>query len=68
MTDTPAAELLISRLGELIRHWVLLEAKQMLDRTMLSVAKVAFTLNFDDNSYLGKFFKKYVGVNTGNVT
>ena len=48
--------------GELIRQRVLLEVKRMLAHTRLSVAEVAFTLNFDDNSYFGRFFKKYVGL------
>jgi AraC-like DNA-binding protein len=48
--------------GELIRQRVLLEAKRLLAHTQLSVAEVAYKLNFDDNSYFGRFFKKYVRV------
>jgi AraC-like DNA-binding protein len=48
--------------GELIRQRVLLEAKRMLAHTKVSVAEVAYALNFDDNSYFGRFFKKYVGI------
>lgn len=48
--------------GELIRQRVLLEAKRLLAHTKLSVAEVAYMLNFYDNSYFGRFFKKYVGL------
>ncbi len=47
--------------GELIRQRVLLEAKRLLAHTPLSVSEVAFKLGFQDNSYFGRFFKKYVG-------
>ncbi len=48
--------------GELIRQRVLLEAKRLLAHTQLSIAEIAYTLNFDDNSYFGRYFKKYVGL------
>jgi len=48
--------------GELIRQRVLLEAKRLLAHTQLSVAEVAYKLNFDDNSYFGRYFKKYTGL------
>jgi AraC family transcriptional activator of pobA len=45
--------------GELIRNRVLLEAKRLLINRSLSVAEIADELNFNDNSYFTKFFKKY---------
>lgn len=48
--------------GELIRQRVLLEAKRLLAHTDLSVAEIAYKLNFEDNSYFGRYFKKYTGL------
>lgn len=45
--------------GELIRQRIILEAKRLLAHTQLPVAQVAYQLNFEDNSYFGRFFKKY---------
>lgn len=45
--------------GEVIRNRVLLEAKRMLVNQHLSISEIAYTLNFSDNSYFTKFFKKY---------
>jgi AraC-like DNA-binding protein len=48
--------------GEFIRNRILLESKRLLVNSDLSVTQIANHLNFDDNSYFVKFFKKYVGV------
>jgi len=48
--------------GELIRQRILLEAKRLLAHTQLPAAQVAYQLNFNDNSYFGRFFKKYAGM------
>lgn len=48
--------------GELIRDRVLLEAKRLLVNADMTVSEIASELNFIDNSYFSKFFKKYVGV------
>lgn len=48
--------------GELIRDRILLEAKRLLINASLSISEIAATLDFDDNSYFTKFFKKYEGV------
>ncbi|MFZ5970276.1 MAG: AraC family transcriptional regulator [Bacteroidota bacterium] len=48
--------------GELIRQRVILEAKRNLAHTQLSVAEIAFQLGFADNSYFGRFFKRYTGI------
>lgn len=45
--------------GELIRQRIILEAKRLLAHTKLSAAEVAFQLGFIDNSYFGRYFKKY---------
>jgi len=47
--------------GELIRQRVLLEAKRLLAHTRLTVAEISYKLNFADNSYFGRYFKKYTG-------
>ncbi len=46
--------------GELIRQRIMLEAKRLLAHTDLTVSEIAFKLNFKDNSYFGKVFKKAV--------
>ncbi|ETZ20991.1 AraC family transcriptional regulator [Pedobacter sp. V48] len=48
--------------GEVIRNRVLLEAKRLLVSQDMSISEIAYELNFNDNSYFTKFFKKLVGV------
>ena len=48
--------------GELIRDRVLLEAKRLLVNARLTIAQIATELQFTDNSYFSKFFKKYEGI------
>ena len=48
--------------GEMIRDRVLLEAKRLLVSSGLGVAEIAYQLDFKDNSYFTKFFKKYASV------
>lgn len=48
--------------GELIRDRILLEAKRLLINAKLSISQIALELDFVDNSYFTKFFKKYEGV------
>lgn len=48
--------------GEVIRNRVLLEAKRLLINLDQGVAEIAYSLNFADNSYFSKFFKKYAGI------
>lgn len=48
--------------GELIRKRVSLEAKRLLINLDLSVSEIAYRLNFNDNSYFSKFFKKLEGL------
>ena len=55
-------DLLGKTAGELIRDRVLLEAKRLLTSADVTVTEIAYHLNFQDNSYFNRFFKKYVGV------
>jgi AraC family transcriptional regulator, transcriptional activator of pobA len=48
--------------GELIRDRILLEAKRLLTNAKMSISEIALELEFMDNSYFTKFFKKYEGV------
>ncbi len=47
--------------GEVIRNRIALEAKRLLINNDLTVQEIASQLNFADNSYFTKFFKKQVG-------
>ena len=48
--------------GNIIRDRILLEAKRLLINTDISISEIAYRLNFSDNSYFTKFFKKYTGI------
>jgi AraC-like DNA-binding protein len=48
--------------GEFIDYFVVLEAKTMLLDSTLTIAQVAEELNFSDQSFFGKFFKRHVGM------
>jgi AraC-like DNA-binding protein len=48
--------------GEVIRNRVILEAKRLLVNLELNITAIADKLNFTDNSYFTKFFKKYTGL------
>jgi AraC-like DNA-binding protein len=48
--------------GDLIRNRIALEAKRMLINFSLTVTEIAYALNFEDNSYFCKFFKKQAGM------
>lgn len=48
--------------GEIIRQRIILEAKRLLAHSTLSVSEIAFKLNFQDNSYFGRFFKNASGL------
>jgi AraC family transcriptional activator of pobA len=48
--------------GEVIRNRIALEAKRLLINNDLTVLEIANQLNFADNSYFTKFFKKQAGV------
>lgn len=48
--------------GELIRDRVILEAKRLLVNSDYTVTQIADILNFEDNAYFTRFFKKYTGM------
>ncbi len=45
----------------IIDHMVILEIKNLLQTTDLSVQEIAYRLHFPDQSYLGRFFRKHTG-------
>jgi AraC-like DNA-binding protein len=55
-------DLLGKTAGDLIRDRVLLEAKRLLTNADMTVTQIAYDLNFQDNSYFNRFFKKNVGM------
>lgn len=55
-------ELVGKTAGDLIRDRVMLEAKRLLTSADLTVTEIAYELNFQDNSYFNRFFKKNEGV------
>ncbi len=52
--------------GDAIRDRVILEAKRLLVNASLSISEIAYRLNFKDNSYFTRFFKKYTGITPEN--
>ena len=48
--------------GEMIDDVVMLEAKYLLNDPSLSIGQIADMLNFNDQSFFGKFFKRHAGV------
>jgi AraC-like DNA-binding protein len=55
-------ELVGKTAGDLIRDRVLLEAKRLLTSADLTVTEIAYDLNFQDNSYFNRYFKKNEGI------
>lgn len=47
--------------GELIRNRILLEIKRLLVNSSLTISEIAYELNYQDNSYFSRFFKKNTG-------
>jgi AraC family transcriptional activator of pobA len=45
--------------GEVIRDRVILEAKRLLTHSDRTITQIAYDLGFEDNSYFGRFFRKY---------
>lgn len=48
--------------GEVIRERVLLEAKRLIVNSDQTISEISYQLNFEDNAYFSRFFKKYVTV------
>jgi AraC-like DNA-binding protein len=51
--------------GQLVQERIVLEAKRLLCNTGLSVAEIAFQLNFEDFAYFCRFFKKHTQLTPG---
>ncbi|MDD4434333.1 MAG: helix-turn-helix domain-containing protein, partial [Parabacteroides sp.] len=47
---------------ELITQCVLVESKTMLKSTSLSIQQISDALNFPNQSFFGKYFKRYSGM------
>ncbi|HTE25066.1 AraC family transcriptional regulator [Flavitalea sp.] len=54
-------DLLGKTAGDLIRDRILLESKRLLTNADMTITEIAYNLNFKDNSYFNRFFKKEVG-------
>lgn len=50
---------------DLINDRMLLEIKRMLTHTSLTISEIAYQLNFSDQSYFSKYFKKLVAMSPG---
>lgn len=48
--------------NEWIDHYVTLEIRVLLKNTTMSIKEIAQTLNFRNQSFLGKYFKEHVGM------
>lgn len=48
--------------GELIRNRILLETKRLLVNSSLTISEISYKLNYQDNSYFSRFFKKNTGI------
>jgi AraC family transcriptional regulator, transcriptional activator of pobA len=48
--------------GEIIDDFVILESKLLLERPETTIAQVANLLNFSDQSFFGKYFKRATGI------
>ena len=55
-------DLLDKTAGEIIRDRIALEAKRLLTNAQMSITEIAYDLNFKDNSYFSRFFRKQEGV------
>ena len=52
--------------SEIVDDFVLLEAKLLLDNPELSIAEIADQLQFSDQSFFGKYFKRHTGLSPRN--
>ncbi|QOG01207.1 AraC family transcriptional regulator [Flavobacterium sp. MDT1-60] len=52
--------------GEIVESFVIQEAKMLLNNPELSIAEIAEELNFSDQSFFGKFFKRCTGLSPKN--
>ena len=52
--------------SELIHERLILEIKRMLFHSNQTIDEIAFSLNFEDPAYFGRFFKKHQGTSPGS--
>ncbi|MDZ7879383.1 MAG: helix-turn-helix domain-containing protein [Saprospiraceae bacterium] len=48
--------------GQIIRERVILEIKRLLVHSKSTISEIAYQLNFEDNAYFSRFFKKYTNL------
>ena len=60
------AETIGKSAGQIIRERILLEAKRLLVHSKSNISEIAYQLNFEDNAYFSRFFKKYTGFSPEN--
>lgn len=48
--------------AEWINHYVILEAKNLLKYSTMNVQEIAYSLNFPNQSFFGKYFKHHTGM------
>lgn len=48
--------------GRIMHERIILEAQRLLVHSETPVAQIAYDLNFEDNSYFGRYFKKHTGI------
>lgn len=51
--------------GQMIRNEIVLEAKRSLAHTDITIAEIAYNLEFEDPSYFSRFFKRETGISPG---
>lgn len=51
-----------STVAQWINHYVILEAKNLLKYSTMNVQEIAYTLNFPNQSFFGKYFKHHTGM------
>jgi AraC family transcriptional regulator, transcriptional activator of pobA len=49
-------------MSAIIQERIILEVKQLLDHSGLSVSEILYNLGFNNNSYLGRYFIKAEGI------
>ena len=48
--------------SDIIADMVIMDAKSQLKSTDLTIQEIAYSLNFPNVSFFGKYFKRYVGI------
>ena len=48
--------------NDIIKNRIILESKRLLAHTKMTVKEIAYSLNYEDNAYFVRFFKKHTGI------